>query len=121
MWLPKPRAEVFAFFADPANLPSLLPPSCGVRLVAGSSAMAAGAVFDLRLAWLGIPLRWRAFVREYDPPVRFLDVQVRGPYARWEHRHLFLTEQGGTWVEDRLAYRRRRISERLAPVLVSPP
>jgi hypothetical protein len=106
MWLPKPRAEVFAFFADPRNLPSLAPPSFRVRLVTmPPPAMAAGAVFDLRLAWLGVPLRWRVFVREYDPPVRFLDVQVRGPYARWEHRHLFFPEGDGTCVEDRIVYR----------------
>jgi ligand-binding SRPBCC domain-containing protein len=30
---------------------------------------------------------------------------VRGPWARWEHRHLFLEGDGGTWVEDRLTYR----------------
>ena len=147
MWLPKPRAEVFAFFADPVTLPSLMPPSLGVRLVAPPAAMTAGAVFDLRLVWLGLPLRWRAFVREYDPPVRFLDVQVRGPYARWEHRHLFLVEGNGTRVEDRVVYRlplgplgrlahtllvrrqlsamwgyrRKRIAELLAPVFDTPP
>jgi ligand-binding SRPBCC domain-containing protein len=147
MWLPKPRAEVFAFFADPVTLPSLMPSSLGVRLVTPPAAMAAGAVFDLRLVWLGLPLRWRAFVREYDPPVRFLDVQVRGPYARWEHRHLFLVEGNGTRVEDRVvyrlplgplgrlahtlvvgrqltamwAYRRRRIADLLAPVFDDPP
>src|ERR1700675_293932 len=104
-WLPKPRADVFAFFADPANLALITPPWLGVRLLGTPPTMAAGAVFDLRLRCFGVPLRWRSFIREYDPPVRFVDVQVRGPYARWEHRHLFLTEQGGTWVEDRLAYR----------------
>ena len=105
MWLPKPRTEVFAFFADPVNVPSVMPPSLRVRLGAAPPAMAAGAVFDLRLVWLGVPLRWRAFVREYDPPVRFLDVQVRGPYARWEHRHLFLVDGEGTRVEERVVYR----------------
>ena len=105
MWLPKPRAEVFAFFADPVKVPSVMPPSLRVRLVAPPRAMTAGAVFDLRLVWLGVPLRWRAFVREYDPPVRFLDVQVRGPYARWEHRHLFLVDGQGTRVEERVVYR----------------
>jgi ligand-binding SRPBCC domain-containing protein len=108
--------------------------------------MVAGAVFDYRISWLGVPIRWRAFIREFDPPVRFVDVQVRGPYARWEHRHLFLEEAGGTWIEDRVTYRlplgvlgrlahavvvqrqlaaiwryrERRIGELVAPVLPGP-
>jgi ligand-binding SRPBCC domain-containing protein len=60
---------------------------------------------DFRVRWLRIPLRWRVLIREYDPPYRFVDVQVRGPYARWEHRHLFRAAEGGTWVEDRITYR----------------
>lgn len=147
MWLPKPRAEVFAFFADPTNLVRVSPPSLGLRLLGPPAAMTAGATFDLRLTWFGIPLRWRTFVREYDPPFRFLDVQVRGPCARWEHRHIFLAEAGGTTVEDRIVYRlplgalgklahvlfvqrqlrsmwahrRRKIGELLAPVTDTPP
>lgn len=105
VWLAKPRTEVFAFFADPANLPRITPPWLGLRLLTPPPPMTAGAVLDYRISWLGWPLDWRAFIREYDPPVRFMDVQVRGPYDRWEHRHLFLEEQGGTWVEDRVAYR----------------
>ena len=105
LWVARPRPEVFAFFADPSNLSRLTPRALGVELLAASGAMAAGAVLDYRLRWLGIPIRWRAYVREYDPPFRFLDVQVRGPYARWEHRHRFLEEDGGTLVEDRIVYR----------------
>src|SRR5438132_10324727 len=66
--------------------------------------MQAGTVLDYRIRWLGLPLGLRMFVREWDPPFRFLDVQLRGPLARWEHRHLFLEEGGGTWVEDRVTY-----------------
>jgi hypothetical protein len=62
-------------------------------------------MIDLRMSWLGVPVSWRAFIREWDPPYRFVDVQVRGPYARWEHRHRFLEERGGTWMEDRVTYR----------------
>jgi ligand-binding SRPBCC domain-containing protein len=105
MWVGRPRPDVFAFFADPANLARLTPPSLRVRLLARTPAMTAGAVVEYRVRWLGVPLRWRAFVREYDPPYRFVDVQVRGPYARWEHRHRFLEEEGGTIVEDRVVYR----------------
>ena len=105
LWLGRPRPDVFAFFADPANLARLTPPTFGVRLLTRAPVMAAGAVLDYRLSWYGVPIRWRAFVREFDPPYRFLDVQLRGPYARWEHRHRFLEEDGGTVVEDRVVYR----------------
>ena len=55
----------------------------------------------------------RRLVREWDAPYRFVDAQVRGPFARWEHRHRFLegpeedlpTARAGTWVEDRVTYR----------------
>jgi len=105
VWLARPRPEVFAFLAEPANLVRLTPPGLRLRLLTPMPTLAAGAVLDFRLRWLGLPLRWRAYVREYDPPYRFVDVQVRGPWARWEHRHLFLEEGGGTWVEDRVTYR----------------
>jgi ligand-binding SRPBCC domain-containing protein len=146
-WLPKPRPDVFAFFTDPASVVRLAPPWLGLRLLAAPPSLSAGAVLDLRLRWLGLPFRWRTYIREYDPPVRFLDVQVRGPYARWEHRHLFLAEANGTTIEDRIVYRlplgplgrlahallvkrqlestwtyrRARISEFLAPVFDTPP
>jgi ligand-binding SRPBCC domain-containing protein len=105
LWLGRPRPEVFAFFADPANLPYLSPPAFGVRLLTPVPVMTAGGVLDYRMRWLGVPIRWRAFVREFDPPYRYLDVQLRGPFARWEHRHRFLEEDGGTVVEDRVVYR----------------
>ena len=105
VWIGRPRPEVFAFFADPANLARVTPASFGVELLTRAATMTTGAVFDYRLRWLGVPIRWRAFVREYDSPYRFLDVQLRGPYARWEHRHRFLEEDDGTVVEDRVVYR----------------
>jgi len=146
VWLPKPRPEVFAFFAEPANLARITPRWLGFRLLTPDARMAAFAVLDCRIAWLGVPLAWRTFIREYDPPARFVDVQVRGPYERWEHRHLFLEDRGGTWVEDRVtyrlplgplgravhallvrrqlewiwAYRRARLGELLAPALSGP-
>lgn len=105
VWLPRARAEVFAFFADPANLALIVPPALRLRLRTPAAPMRAGSVYDFRVSWLGVPLGWRTFIREFDPPHRFVDVQVRGPYARWEHRHTFLEAPGGTWVEDRLTYR----------------
>ncbi|MBI4608066.1 MAG: SRPBCC family protein [Candidatus Rokubacteria bacterium] len=112
LWLPGPRPEVFAFFAEPANLTAVTPRWLGLTLLTVPPELEAGAVIDCQVRWLGVPLRWRSMIREYDPPYRFVDVQLWGPYARWEHRHLFLegTAAGegetaiGTWVEDRVTY-----------------
>ena len=105
VWVPSPRDAVFAFLADPATPAVVMPPSLPVTFLGPDGPMAAGAVFEYRLRWLGLPVRWRTFIREYDPPFRFVDVQVRGPWARWEHRHIFLEERGGTWIDDRVLYR----------------
>ncbi|MEX2222562.1 MAG: SRPBCC family protein [Candidatus Rokuibacteriota bacterium] len=107
VWLPRPRPEVFEFFADPRNLERLHPAWARPRWLAPPPArLTAGAVLDFRAA--GLPGRWRVIVRELDAPYRFVDVQLRGPFARWEHRHRFVEGaegEGGTWVEDRVTYR----------------
>jgi ligand-binding SRPBCC domain-containing protein len=106
VWIGRPRPEVFAFFSNPAHIVQITPPAFHLTLVRAPDVLAAGAVLDMRLRWLGLPVRWRAYIREYDPPFRFVDVQVRGPYARWEHRHRFLEEdEGDTLIEDRVTYR----------------
>lgn len=112
-WLPRPRAEVFAFFAGPRNLELVNPPAVRLAWVTPPPPLlSAGAVFTFSLRLAGVPVRWRAFIREFDPPFRFVDVQLLGPFARWEHRHRFVAgplEEGsgpeGTWVEDRVTYR----------------
>lgn len=104
VWVARRRPEVFEFFANPENLGFVTPPWLRFRLLTPPVVMDTWAVLDYRIRWLGLPLSWRTLIREYDPPFRFVDVQVRGPYRRWEHRHLFLEEDGGTWVEDRVTY-----------------
>jgi ligand-binding SRPBCC domain-containing protein len=110
LWLPRPRPEVFAFFADPSHLALVTLPSAGFRWrVPPPATLTAGAVLDFDLRPCGLPIPWRVFVREFDPPHRFVDAQLRGPFARWEHRHVFVEgpaeDAMGTWVEDRVTYR----------------
>ena len=114
VWLPRPRAEVFAFFADARNLALVNSPTGRLRwLTPPPPTLAAGAVIDFSIRAGGLPLPWRVFVREFDPPHRFVDVQLWGPFARWEHLHRFVEGPpaegaggpAGTWVEDRVTYR----------------
>jgi len=114
LWIARPRPEVFAFFADARRLALADSPRARPRWLSPPSApLSVGAVIDFRTRAAGLPVHWRLLIREWDPPHRFVDVQLMGPFARWEHRHAFRegpeaeSQSGpiGTWVEDRVTYR----------------
>jgi hypothetical protein len=46
-----------------------------------------------------------AEITVWDPPFRFADLQVRGPYRYWEHTHTFAAVSGGTEISDHIVYR----------------
>jgi uncharacterized protein YbjT (DUF2867 family)/ligand-binding SRPBCC domain-containing protein len=101
----RPLEEVFAFFARPDNLGRITPPSMGFEQLSTDFDMRPGLEIDHRIRpLLGIPMRWRSRIESWDPPFGFTDVQVRGPYRRWEHRHTFAAVPGGTLIEDEVAY-----------------
>lgn len=103
--VPRPLDEVFPFFATPDNLGRITPPSMGFEFLTDDREMRSGLLIDYKLRPLpGIPVSWRTRIDDYDPPNGFVDVQLRGPYARWEHRHTFRAVEGGTLVTDEIEY-----------------
>jgi ligand-binding SRPBCC domain-containing protein len=105
LWLPCPAEEVFAFFSDAHNLDALTPPWLHFRILTPRPIdLRRGARIDYRLRWRGIPLKWQTEISEWDPPHRFVDRQVRGPYRLWVHEHTFTPHEGGTLMRDRVDY-----------------
>ena len=105
LWLPRPREEVFAFFSDARNLDAITPPWVRFQMLTPSPVeMRAGALIDYKLRVHGLPIRWRTRIMEWEPPARFVDEQLRGPYRLWVHEHEFEPRDGGTLMRDRVRY-----------------
>lgn len=144
LWLPRRREEVFNFFGDAFNLQAITPRFLNFTVLTPAPIeMRAGTLIDYKLRVRGIPLRWRTLIREWEPPFRFVDEQLRGPYRLWIHEHTFEEREGGTLAKDLVryavpggalierlfvrrdveaifAYRTKRLLELLAPASVIP-
>jgi ligand-binding SRPBCC domain-containing protein len=66
--------------------------------------MRAGAIIKYRLRLHGIPLRWQSEITVWEPPLRFVDEQRRGPYRRWIHEHTFTQCGNGCEMRDFVRY-----------------
>lgn len=105
VFLPLKRTDVFDLFADAANLEKLTPPFLQFHVVTPLPVeMKCGALIDYRLRLHGFPIRWRTEITEWEPPFRFQDSQIRGPYSMWVHSHEFEETDGGTVVKDLVRY-----------------
>jgi ligand-binding SRPBCC domain-containing protein len=115
-WVPFPVELVFAFFADPSNLPHLMPPALKSRIedarmqpppprpLAADPArrfrsVAAGVGSEILISfqplrWVPKRLSWMARIAEFAWNDHFIDEQMRGPFQYFRHRH-------GVRVEDR--------------------
>ena len=128
-WVPDPVEKVFLFFANPGNLPRIMPPSSGtelreLRLVPppGVDAIRSTGTGLPPLAGVGseivtsfrllpfLPFRgeWIARITEFEWNDHFADDQKKGPFKKFHHRHSFVRDNRngviGTLVKDAIDY-----------------
>lgn len=127
-WLPYPVDFVFAFFANPSNLPMLQPRWQSARLeeIALRPApealyrnpyakVAAGAGTRVTVSFRPAPLApirvsWVAEIEDFHWNERFCDRQIEGPFRYWRQSHRMQpmeseqTGQPGTLLIDVVEY-----------------
>jgi ligand-binding SRPBCC domain-containing protein len=127
-WLPYTVDFVFGFFADPSNLPRLLPDWQQARIdeielhparpkfaqvIDGS--IAAGRGTRLRLSFRPsrlspVRVSWVALIEDFHWNERFCDRQVEGPFRYWRQCHRMQewqseqTGEHGTLLIDTIEY-----------------
>ena len=101
-----PIEATFELFGDAFNLERITPPWLGFRVVTRQPIeMGEGTLLEYRLRLHGIPVRWHTRISAWDPPRRFIDEQISGPYALWHHTHAFEPDGDATLIRDRVRYR----------------
>jgi ligand-binding SRPBCC domain-containing protein len=126
-WVPIPIERVFLFFANPANLPRIMPPATGTTLAKLSLVSPpetsterpanldslAGAGSEIETSFRPFPFlpfraRWIALITDFEWNHHFADIQTKGPFKRFHHRHEFsrMMRNGavGTVVRDVIEY-----------------
>lgn len=97
----RPLPEVFGFFSRAENLEVLTPPWLNFKILeVKPEPIRQGTLINYSLRLHGIPLRWTSEIVEWEPPHRFVDLQLRGPYKQWRHEHCFEARDGGTLISD---------------------
>jgi ligand-binding SRPBCC domain-containing protein len=67
--------------------------------------IADGTLIRYRLKLHGVPIKWVTKISEWHPEHGFVDEQLKGPYAKWVHRHTFEPFAGGTLMTDYVRFR----------------
>ena len=105
LWLARPPTEIFPFFAEARNLGSITPPWLHFEILTpGRIEMNVGTLIDYRIKLHGLMVRWRTKITVWEPPFRFVDEQIKGPYQSWIHEHRFEKSGEGTLCYDRVRY-----------------
>jgi ligand-binding SRPBCC domain-containing protein len=97
--------RVFAFHEQPDALALLLPPWESARVVQPAKISEVGSQAVVETSVFGpLTMRWIAEHTLYDPPHVFEDIQIKGPFRSWRHRHIIEPHADGAVLRDQIDY-----------------
>jgi len=97
--------ELFRWHAESGALERLTPDWEPLEVVQRAPSIHNGARGILRVRVGPIPVQWVFEHRDYEEGRQFRDVQVQGPFRKWDHTHRFIPDgPESCWLEDRIEY-----------------
>ena len=97
--------RVFEFHERSEALTLLIPPWEHARVIQPAKISEVGAQAIIETNIFGpIKVRWVAEHTVYDPPHVFEDVQIKGPFRSWRHRHIVEPHEAGAVLRDEIDY-----------------
>jgi ligand-binding SRPBCC domain-containing protein len=97
----RPLKEVFDFFSKAENLNEITPPDMQFQILTPLPInIQKGTLIDYKIKVNGIPFKWKTLISTWEPPYRFVDEQLKGPYNTWIHEHTFEERDGKTYMKD---------------------
>ncbi len=103
--LPRKLEEIFSYFSSARNLEDITPAFLKFKvLTPGEIPMSVGTIINYDLRVRGMPIRWTSLISIWEPPYRFVDEQLRGPYRYWIHEHTFEECKDGILIKDSVRY-----------------
>jgi ligand-binding SRPBCC domain-containing protein len=102
-----PLDKVWQFFSSPHNLDVITPKDLDLEIVECPDVEEIYPGMMIRYTVrpiLNFPFKWTTEILEVKAPHSFTDVQIKGPYRRWEHQHTFIPINGSVSMKDRVLY-----------------
>lgn len=97
----RPLKDVFNFFSKAENLNEITPPDMQFQILTPLPInIQKGTLIDYKIKVNGIPFKWKTLISTWEPPYRFVDEQLKGPYNTWIHEHTFEERDGKTYMKD---------------------
>lgn len=105
-WVQQPQETVFKYFANDRNLEQIMPSSMQFTVESKSTpVLELNTVMNYSMRMHGLKLTWRSQITSFKPPHEFTDIQLSGPYKKWEHTHRFTPAPNGwTLIEDDIRF-----------------
>lgn len=106
-FLPIPVLQAWDFFSKPGNLSLITPPDMEFRIL---TVLNDDPIYEgMRIRYIvrpfgNIPLHWETEIGKTIALTEFTDKQLKGPYKKWEHRHVFTPLNNGTLMTDEVVY-----------------